>query len=531
MLVPALAIAGGVALFLSAHLELRHVREDARRSFETQVTTLTRLVGDGARQALHALELTYSLAEEELAHAGSHLCGAGTPGPRPAWLRVTVCDLEQGARPADWGPVPAARRPALLAELRAAEEEELSEGPIARSLGLYCLRHAAGIAAHVFCGDAAELARRRREAGLGRLLRNLATPELVYVVLQDLGGVLARTAGPELSRFGDDAFLKQASKAGQTLFRDAEVAGRPLLEGVTPLALPDGTHALLRVGVDAAGLRRMEDRIASRERAHLLLISLLVGVSLVTAVILQGRRRQQLAVERLRREREEAQRQWESIGQMAATVAHEVRTPLSTISMATQRLRREFSVAESEREEFGELMALVASETERLDRVVKDFIDLGRPLSLRRELVRVDAAVRATLTPLAFRAESAGKRLVVEACSEEAELDPQRFSQLLTNLVGNALDAVGSGGQVVVAARAAGGRLELTVSDDGPGMDAETLLRAQLPFVTTKAHGTGLGLPLAHRLAEAHAGTLALRSAPGTGTRATVSLPLRSVKT
>jgi signal transduction histidine kinase len=106
-------------------------------------------------------------------------------------------------------------------------------------------------------------------------------------------------------------------------------------------------------------------------------------------------------------------------------------------------------------------------------------------------------------------------------------LDPQRFTQILQNLAGNALDALAAGGWVKVAARLEPEGLRVTIADNGPGMDAKTLEEVQQPFVTTRARGTGLGIPLARRFVEAHGGRLVLRSTPGEGTEATVTFPRR----
>jgi len=134
--------------------------------------------------------------------------------------------------------------------------------------------------------------------------------------------------------------------------------------------------------------------------------------------------------------------------------------------------------------------------------------------------------VSEALAPLAMRARSESRRLSVECdCPGEVRADRRRFQQVVTNLVANALDAVGPGGTVRVTATCKDEGFRLIVEDDGPGMDAATLRRVQAPFVTTKAHGTGLGLPLAKRLVEAHGGRLLLESAPGRGTRAIVTLP------
>jgi len=170
----------------------------------------------------------------------------------------------------------------------------------------------------------------------------------------------------------------------------------------------------------------------------------------------------------------------------------------------------------------------LVSETDRVDHVVTEFVELGRPIELKAESVPCEEAVYEAVIPLRLRADQEGKHLVVQVpAGSLVYLDRLRFSQIVRNLVNNALDAVNQTGTVRVTAACQADGLHLVVEDDGSGMTAEQLEQAQRPFVTTKAKGTGLGLPLAMRLAEAHGGSLTLASAPGRGTQARLFLPGR----
>jgi signal transduction histidine kinase len=103
-------------------------------------------------------------------------------------------------------------------------------------------------------------------------------------------------------------------------------------------------------------------------------------------------------------------------------------------------------------------------------------------------------------------------------------LDPARFEEALLCLIGNALDAMPSGGSLRLAAAAANGEVRLRVEDTGPGIPPETLARVFQPFFTTKPEGTGLGLPLAKKLLEAIGARLSVES-DGSGTRVSITLP------
>jgi signal transduction histidine kinase len=213
---------------------------------------------------------------------------------------------------------------------------------------------------------------------------------------------------------------------------------------------------------------------------------------------------------------------------MAQTVAHEVRNPLNTLKMAAQRLQREFSIPDSERPDYQELVGMLQNEADRVNHVVSEFMELGKPLVLEIESLPMAEVLEEALMPMRIRAGQESKRMEVDtAAGKKARLDRRRFAQIVSNLVGNALDAVGPGGTVRVQADVHAGGLHLVIDDDGPGMDARTLERVQKPFMTTKARGTGLGLSIARRLIEAHRGTFELSSEAGKGTRARVFFPMK----
>ena len=171
---------------------------------------------------------------------------------------------------------------------------------------------------------------------------------------------------------------------------------------------------------------------------------------------------------------------------------------------------------------------MLQNEADRVNQVVSEFMELGKPLVLELASLPLAEVLDEALMPLRIRAGQEGKRIGVEASAgKQARLDRRRFAQIVANLVGNALDAVDPDGTVRVRAEVHSDGLHLEVVDDGPGMDAGTLDRVQKPFMTTKARGTGLGLSIARRLIEAHKGTFELSSELGKGTQARVFLPMK----
>ncbi len=218
-----------------------------------------------------------------------------------------------------------------------------------------------------------------------------------------------------------------------------------------------------------------------------------------------------------------------SVGELAATLAHEVRNPLGVIDGAAKRLHRHYSGPEPE------LFGYIEEEVARLSRTVHRYLAFARPAP-PGEGGDVADAFAVTLGLLEREAERQAVRVVRE---RDAAVEPgasaapgpcvalggEELKQVLFNLVRNALEALPTGGTIRVGWAAEPRRVSLWVADDGPGMDATTLARARRPFVTTRAQGTGLGLAIVDRLVREAGGHFELTSAPGAGTTARLELP------
>ncbi len=534
-IMPAVAILFASAVGVWTGMEHRRVHRDFNRVFEAHVESVARLIWESTRGAARALDVLYALSEESLALTARLIASVDVedPGERKrllsggirAWLIGKTWKELSG----DWGPVVEDGRAGFKQEMKNADEAEIVEGGRANRYGLYCARFGVSGKKVIVCRDAGELAGLRRETGLGSLLRQVIGKGVVYAVIQDEKGMLASSPGAEVSSFEQDAELGRvlAGDRPGMAFRMINRPAEPLFEGLGPFPLPDGTTALLRVGVDASPMLAVQASIEWRHRVLYLVVGLLVLISLAGTWILDRWAIRKRETERMLAAREEESRHWQTISQMAQTVAHEVRNPLNTLKMAAQRLQREFSIQDSEQSDYQELVGMLQSEADRVNHVVSEFMELGKPLVLKLENLPLLEMVEQALMPLRVRAGQEGKRLEADvAAGKKARLDRRRFVQIVSNLVGNALDAVDEGGLVRVRADIDKDGLNLVVMDEGSGMDAQTLERVQKPFVTTKARGTGLGLSIARRLIEAHKGTFELESLPGKGTQAHIFFPI-----
>ena len=213
-----------------------------------------------------------------------------------------------------------------------------------------------------------------------------------------------------------------------------------------------------------------------------------------------------------------------TLGRMAANIAHEIRNPLASLTGAIEVLTSPLT-ADDARER---LSQIVATESERLNHIIKNFLEYARPAPLSITAFDVAAAAEEVLLLLEHRA-GPGSLKVVRAFPPSVvwPVDAQQFRQVLWNLCLNAVEAMPEGGELRVNADVRGDRLEVSVSDNGEGIAATDLSHVFEPFFSTKSEGTGLGLALVHRVVQEHGGEIDVQSTPGLGTTFTLTLPSR----
>jgi two-component system sensor histidine kinase HydH len=221
-------------------------------------------------------------------------------------------------------------------------------------------------------------------------------------------------------------------------------------------------------------------------------------------------------------------------GQMAAGIAHEIRNPLMAMKLLVQ--------AAAERPGGPALRArdfqVLEEEIDRLEQIVAGFLDYARPPRPKPQPIDPVESVVQTLDAVRARAESQGVELILEPPDHPVvvSVDPHQFRQVLLNLLLNALDAQPNGGQIRVGVRldrhdSDCPHLNLTVSDNGPGIAPELADRIFEPFVSTKESGLGLGLSICRRIAESHAGTLTAADRREGGAVFTLRLPAGNLST
>jgi signal transduction histidine kinase/DNA-binding response OmpR family regulator len=204
-----------------------------------------------------------------------------------------------------------------------------------------------------------------------------------------------------------------------------------------------------------------------------------------------------------------------AVGTMAAGLAHEVRNPLNSASLQLTLLERRLGRGEGAPEVLP-IAHIIKSEIERLDRLVRDFLAFSQPRPLEAGAVEVATLLEGVAQLIQPVAESAGVTLAtdVEVGVPAIAGDAERLRQVLLNLTRNSLEALQDrGGHLTLHGRSEEGSIEIDVVDDGPGFSED--LPVFDAFFTTKEQGTGLGLPLVHRIVTDHGGSVRVQSRPG----------------
>jgi signal transduction histidine kinase len=200
---------------------------------------------------------------------------------------------------------------------------------------------------------------------------------------------------------------------------------------------------------------------------------------------------------------------------MLGGVAHEVKNPLGGIELFAGLLDEELAAQTPDVAESRSHLTKIRRELDYLKRIVDDFLAFARDQKLSVSRVAVRSLLEQASAHLSGEAESRRVTLTVESTEAFVEVDESLLTSALVNLVKNAVQVSTPGQTVVVRALTNGDHVLLEVEDEGPGIPQATLEHIFEPFFTTKEKGTGLGLPLARKLVEAHRGALAVESAPG----------------
>ena len=212
------------------------------------------------------------------------------------------------------------------------------------------------------------------------------------------------------------------------------------------------------------------------------------------------------------------------LGEIAANIAHEVRTPLSVLKTSAQLLARQELPPDEQRR----LASNVAAEVDRLNGVVTSLVDLARPRPVRYRGESLAEVVDRAVTFFAPQADKLGVTIsrAVDA-SVRVYGSADQLYQVFLNGIHNALQAMGGAGRLTVRCFREDGWGVVEIEDTGPGFAPAVIAKAFSPFCSTKADGTGLGLAISKRIVEEHGGTIAVENPPAGGARLRIRVPHR----
>lgn len=379
----------------------------------------------------------------------------------------------------------------------------------------------------------------------GRVLGSLALQIVALFLVDILGGQLARRmlesrvfAGGVLDQLGEGVLA--VDTVGGVAYANAESAKLLGLEG-PPAAGAPVDRALAGAELEAVRVLLASERLPVLERWHGPGGRLLV----LRVTELRGRRGQPIGrtlliadETRLRLLEEDSRRSQAlaALGEMAAGIAHEVRNPLTSLRGCAQELAE--VAARAGRGDDARLAEIIVAESDRLARIVGDFLALSRMRPAVRAELRIEPIVAEVALLLRSRPDAPAGLAVDASCAEglpSVSADADQLRQVLINLGVNALEAMQRSPRAVLRLRAgmAGednpldiDAVRLSVLDTGCGIPRDRLDQVFTPFWSSKPQGTGLGLSLVSRIVKEHEGVLRLDSAPGVGTEIAIFLPV-----
>ena len=378
--------------------------------------------------------------------------------------------------------------------------------------------------------DSGQMRKIFRQFAIQRAISDIGLREgVLYISVQDAQlHTLAHSGSGLPNKREDDPFLKRVLQSDRPLSHLRRILKEEeVFEIAKSFSLKNNLMGLIRIGFSPKEIQPILRQI-QKTVALSILFFLILGISAIVLIwINQNRHLQKL------KEMEDRIRLAErlsSLGHLAAGVAHEIRNPLNAIGMGIQRLKREFSPPEeSKRNEFLSFAELILKETRRVNEIIEQFLALSRPFQLRLKESSLGDLLNSLVMLFQEEASSLGIKIETDIDPDlpSLQMDEEKLTQALINIMKNGMQAMEQGGVLRIEAHGIRDRVEVKISDSGTGIPPDQMEKIFNYYYTTKEKGVGLGLPIAHRIIEAHQGQLKVESQVGTGTEVTILLPIK----
>ncbi len=343
-----------------------------------------------------------------------------------------------------------------------------------------------------------------------------------HMVFGMRNGVLAITRDSRLALINDEAY------------RIFGVTAQPADAG-EPLALVLKDHPdVVRVLTGAFDLHHLPNRAEMRLKPSGRVIGYTLAIVRDDAGSVVGAAmffRDLTRVEQLE-ERERLRDRLAAVGQMAAVIAHEVKNPLAGIEVMAGLLRRKVADAP----EIQAVLTDIIAEAKMANAIVQEVLDFVRPIRLQVEHTAVEQALQGAIQLADTKVPRGDIDIQMHLPSglPQIQADQHQLTQVFTNLLMNACEAMNGSGRVIVTADRVrlddGGEgrdaVRVEVADNGPGIAPDVADKVFEPFFTTKPQGSGLGLAIVRKIVDAHDGAIDMRTTAGTGTTIRITLPV-----
>ncbi|GAB4303426.1 MAG: PAS domain-containing sensor histidine kinase [Desulfuromonadia bacterium] len=364
----------------------------------------------------------------------------------------------------------------------------------------------------------AEELHRQRE-GLLETLRRLDLSRQEIVAERNFKDSILESISSGILTFTPDGRLSSINGTGRRIIGGECAPGtlfRDLLEGFGDIAAELGESLAGRGSFGRRSRRLIRDGVEKHYDVGLFPIPSEGGGG-VTLTIRDETERERLRAEMMRLDR------LASLGKLSAGIAHEVRNPLTGVSLLLDDLHDRMASHPDD----AQLIVRALSEIERVERLITSLLTYAAPPAPSFVLGDLNGAIREVILFFRKGLEGAGIGLVTTLDPlPPVSFDRDAMRQVFINLLKNAQEALTRGGTIVISSRHRDQEVVVTICDDGPGIDPEDIPVVFEPFFTRKGAGTGLGLSITQRIVEEHGGTISVVSAAGEGTCFEIRLPV-----